>query len=523
MQPSDDQIRVLLHDLKKGDHLALFWGAPPGTLPAQCVVFYLRVSSKMQLDGESLDDQWLTCRRYQERVGWTVVGLYVDPAVSGRKEHRPAIDQLKAEARSRRFTHALFYRINRMGRNAPAMWATADEVERCGVEVQSATEHFSRHTAAGKLTFNVLASIAQFGSDQLSEVMQTRLAYKAEHGNWVGPVPYGYRHDGKTLTPSDDAPVVILIFEWYATGLESYTSIADRLNALGYRTLDWQTGRRDLFGRESVRVILQNRAYCGYVSSGGVEHRGNHPSLISEELWQRCTVIRDERTRHGVFNVHPVGGEMLTRRVFCSACGSPMHRNHSGRNSSRTVRYRCSGPRAAGARHRDCDAPMALAAPIEERVIDLLCGLRVSPELRTALETEARAYLAQERPMLARRDVDRALRDLKQRFLDEAISAGEYEAQRATLLAAPAVSAPADPPLDLDTLLAYLADLPSVLRTATPDEARAIVAPVLSHVWIKDRGLHAITPTAAFEPLLVGVWRTEVVMGCPMGFEPTTS
>ena len=55
------------------------------------------------------------------------------------------------------------------------------------------------------------------------------------------------------------------------------------------------------------------------------------------------------------------------------------------------------------------------------------------------------------------------------------------------------------------------------------DEARAIVAPVLSHVWIKDRGLHAITPTAAFEPLLVGVWRTEVVMGCPMGFEPTTS
>ena len=51
----------------------------------------------------------------------------------------------------------------------------------------------------------------------------------------------------------------------------------------------------------------------------------------------------------------------------------------------------------------------------------------------------------------------------------------------------------------------------------------AIVAPVLSHVWIKDQELHAITPTEAFEPLLVGVWKTEVAMGCPTGFEPATS
>jgi hypothetical protein len=160
---------------------------------------------------------------------------------------------------------------------------------------------------------------------------------------------------------------------------------------------------------------------------------------------------------------------------------------------------------------------MALAAMIEERVIDLLCQLRVSPEMRAALETEARTCLAQERPHLARRDVDRALRTLKQRFLDEAISALEYEDQRAALLVAPLAGSPTDPPLDLATLLAYLADLPSVLRAATRDKARAIVAPVLSHVCIKDRGLHAITLTTAFEPLLVGVWHPEVVMGCPTG------
>lgn len=120
-------------------------------------------------------------------------------------------------------------------------------------------------------------------------------------------------------------------------------------------------------------------------------------------------------------------------------------------------------------------------------------------------------------PRLARTAVERALRELKQRFLNEVITALEYEAQRAALLAVPVVSAPTEQPLVLDTLLAYLADLRSVLRAATRDEARAIIAPILSHVWVKDRGVHAITPTPAFEPLLVGVWKTEVAMGYPTG------
>lgn len=103
--PTDEQIRTMLAGLSRGDHLALHWPAPAGVPVRQCVVFYLRVSSVMQLGGQSLDDQWLACRRYAEQLSLACVGLYVDPAVSGRKEHRPAIDALlgdllEAEARA---------------------------------------------------------------------------------------------------------------------------------------------------------------------------------------------------------------------------------------------------------------------------------------------------------------------------------------------------------------------------------------------------------------------------------------
>src|SRR5262245_8251707 len=114
---------------------------------------------------------------------------------------------------------------------------------------------------------------------------------------------------------------------------------------------------------------------------------------------------------------------------------------------------------------------MALARPIEQHIIDLLCRMRVSPELRAALHDEARAYLAAEQPTTPTRDVERALRELKRAFLEDVISAAEYEAQKVALLATPRLTP--SPALDLETLLAYLADLPSVLRAATHDEARA--------------------------------------------------
>jgi site-specific DNA recombinase len=160
------------------------------------------------------------------------VGLYVDPAISGRKESRPALDQLKRDARLGQFGYALCYRVNRLGRNVRASYATADEIEQCGVEVVSATESFSRQTAAGRLTFGMLAVFAQFGSDQLGEVMRDRLRNKAKAGGKVGPVPLGYEKDERgELRPSVDAPVVRRIFELYASGQHTYTSIADLLNA----------------------------------------------------------------------------------------------------------------------------------------------------------------------------------------------------------------------------------------------------------------------------------------------------
>src|SRR6266508_6142908 len=135
-------------------------------------VLYLRVSSPKQVKGVSLEDQEQHGRAHAARMGWTLTRSYIEPGRSAFTEDltkRVALQELLADARQRRFDVVLVFKLNRFARNVPAQYAVAAELERYGVAIVSATEAFERKTAAGKLTFGMLAVIAQFDSDQQSE------------------------------------------------------------------------------------------------------------------------------------------------------------------------------------------------------------------------------------------------------------------------------------------------------------------------------------------------------------------
>ena len=85
------------------------------------------------------------------------------------------------------------------------------------------------------------------------------------------------------------------MFERYATGSESDRTVAPWLNAKGART-----ARDRPFGKDTVREMLCNAAYAGYVS--GLRDRsrwmkGLHQPIVSEELFDRVQEVRSWRTR----------------------------------------------------------------------------------------------------------------------------------------------------------------------------------------------------------------------------------
>ena len=161
-------------------------------------------------------------------------------------------------------------------------------------------------------------------------------------------------------------------------------------------------------------------------------------------------------------------------------------------------------------------------------MIELLASIKITNELRAVLHEEAARTVALTRPApeVDRGVVEQKLARLGEVYADGLIGREEYQRRVAELRRQiDALTAAGSGGPKLNTVLAVLADLPAVVRTATPAELRAIVAPMLSHIWVQNQKTVAITPTAKFEAVFRGIWRasSDAEKRCPTGFEPATS
>lgn len=252
------------------------------------VGIYVRVSTKDQVEGYSLDDQLKRCRDYVAAQGWTEFNVYVDAGHSAyrKPEQRPQFQAMLAAARNRQIGAVVTFKFDRFARQTLHQLQAAAELERAGVLLHSATEENKRSSAADKFLFTLMAAVAQFESDKTSERVQLARTETARRGIWVGPVPIGYRRDEDTvLVPSEDAAIVMMSYESYATGSHSLSTLADQLNKAGYTIQNIQTRRRTSFTRYNLAEMLRNPVYKGLIRYKGELFPGKHAPLVSEDLW----------------------------------------------------------------------------------------------------------------------------------------------------------------------------------------------------------------------------------------------
>ncbi len=77
------------------------------------IAIYARVSTQDQ----STESQLLDLRQYATSRGWSVFKEYTDNGVSGSTDNRPALNELMADAKKRRFGAVLVWRFDRMARS----------------------------------------------------------------------------------------------------------------------------------------------------------------------------------------------------------------------------------------------------------------------------------------------------------------------------------------------------------------------------------------------------------------------
>jgi DNA invertase Pin-like site-specific DNA recombinase len=146
--------------------------------PEMKCALYSRVSTADQNVSMQLDE----LRAYCERRGLDVAEEYVDSAVSGAKESRPALNRLLADARHRKFDAVLVYRYDRFARSLRQLVTALGEFDALGIHFISLHEGVDTSTPSGRLVFGIFASIAEFERSLIAERVKSGQAAAKRRG-----------------------------------------------------------------------------------------------------------------------------------------------------------------------------------------------------------------------------------------------------------------------------------------------------------------------------------------------------
>ena len=196
---------------------------------------YIRVSTEGQAqDGVSLDAQRAKIEAWALLNDYTLAAVHVDAGISGKgMANRPGLQSALSDCR--KGSALVVYSLSRLARSTKDTIEISERLAKAGADLVSLSEKIDTTSAAGKMVFRMMAVLAEFERDQISERTATAMQFKKTKGELVGAIPYGYRcDDGVNLTPDDrEQEAITLIKELNSKGL-SLRNIASRLEAKGY-------------------------------------------------------------------------------------------------------------------------------------------------------------------------------------------------------------------------------------------------------------------------------------------------
>ena len=479
---------------------------------------YARVSSEMQVDGYSLDEQLAICRRYAAERGWTVVAEYIERGVSARSMERPQFKEMMAAVKDGLFDVIIVHKLDRFSRSVIDILLAVQTLSEWKVALASVYENFDFTTPVGRVTFTMMAVIAQWYVDNLRDETIKGKRGRAKAGLWNGAVPFGYRvrykkdgGDGRAEVDKNEARGVQMAFQMCADGV-SDAAIARALTEAGFHPHG--RGKRALqrFSKDTVRAMLRNRFYLGYVRYRGEWFPGIHEAIIDEELFRRCAAARKARRKR-------VEAQTQKRRVYllsggrllrCGRCGEPMR----GQFIRGRRYYRCTSHQHGV----ECDLPLIPADDVEEMVAELLSSLQFPDDWR---EKVLRQLVQGDVTLIERerRNLEDRLSRMRMLFMLGDISKDVYLAERRRIKSEIAALVPPKM-FDLEEAQQIVAGFRSIWEVATPQERKDLIRALLREVIVDKReGRISIVahPRMELESLFFDIART-APKGCSVAY-----
>ena len=344
---------------------------PNQKIQIENAVVYARYSSHSQGE-QSIEGQLAKAHEFAANHGYNIIHEYIDRAQSGRTDHRTEFQQMLKDTAKKHFTVIICWKVDRFGRNREEIAINKTKCKKNGVRVEYVAETIP-NTPEGVILESVLEGFAEYYSLQLSQNIRRGQQASIEKCQAIGKYPFGYTVNEQKhfIINEQTAPVVRMIFESYAQG---YTSpeIAKMLNEKGIRT---QTGK--LFKTNSILTILNNERYTGVYIAGDYRKEGGMPQIISKELYDQVHLLM-KKNKRAPANKWSRQDYILTDKLFCGKCGSPMVGECGTSGTKKKYNYyTCSARKKRNA----CDKKAVPKEWIEDFVLNAVTKLIFNDEL----------------------------------------------------------------------------------------------------------------------------------------------
>ena len=221
---------------------------------------YIRVSTMEQVaEGVSLEAQRAKITSWCAANDYELVGIHVDAGISGKRaDNRAGLQSALKAACKARGAALIVYSLSRLARSTKDAIAIAERLEKAGADLVSLSERIDTTSAAGKMVFRMLAVLAEFERDLVSERTTVALAHKAHRGERVGEIPFGgsLATDGVKLAENPGEQAILADIRELRTDGWTYRAIAGELTRRGVLTKKGKTR----WTHQTVASILRRQA-----------------------------------------------------------------------------------------------------------------------------------------------------------------------------------------------------------------------------------------------------------------------
>lgn len=307
-------------------------------------VLYARVSTDPQSEKWPLPSQEKLIKEYSRKQAVRIVKAYVVTESGWRKGKRHEFDSMIKFVEDQGIKNILALNEERLLRDLGSFVKLEHLIRDLGVRIHfvETTTILDKENEDGLLFLTIKVGMARQFIDKLKRKAIRAITQKREAGEYYGGIPLGYvLKDGRLEIDQPRVPMIREMFKRYDEEGHSLNSLVDLLWKEGYRT---RKGMR--IAKQTVRDVLRNPAYIGYVCSEGKMIKATHEAIIDRDLFDR---VQKKLTIKGC--PHPTAKKEFLYKglIRCSEC----HRYLVGEVQRGIRYYHCTSQKCRGTWYRE--------------------------------------------------------------------------------------------------------------------------------------------------------------------------